>query len=47
MKKKIEFILTIMPNVAKIIDHATEEQVDKLYQQAQEKFDYELEEGLY
>lgn len=37
-KDKIEYILEIMPNVSKIIKLATDEQIENLFIQAQEKF---------
>lgn len=43
-QEKIEYILEIMPNVAKIIKFATDEQIDKLLEQAKAKFDYDLTE---
>lgn len=46
-KDKIEYILEIMPNVSKIIKLATEDQIEKLYEQAQEKFQMNLIEACY
>lgn len=47
MKEKIEFILEVMPKVEKIIGFATEDQIDKLFIQAQQKLDYELTEACF
>lgn len=42
-QKMIEFILEIMPNVKRIIDFATEDQIQALYEQAHAKLNYQLE----
>lgn len=46
-QEKIDFILEIMPNVSKILSFATEDQIDKLVEQAKQKFDYELTEASF
>ena len=46
-KEKIEYILEIMPNVSKIIKHATDDQIESLYFQAQKKLEIELLEACY
>ena len=41
-KEKIEFIKTVFPNVEKILPYTTEDNLNKLFEQAQQKVDYEL-----
>ena len=46
-KEKIEFIKTVFPNVEKILLFATEDNLNKLFEQAQQKVDYELTEAQF
>lgn len=46
-QEKIDFVLEIMPNVSKIIKFSTEDQLEKLVEQAKEKLDYELTEAAF
>ena len=46
-EEKIEYILEVMPNVSKIIKHATDDQIDNLFEQAQNKFQMNLIEACY
>lgn len=38
-QEKIEFILEVTPNLSKIIKFATDEQVDRLFEEAQKKLE--------
>ncbi|WP_208775513.1 hypothetical protein [Enterococcus gallinarum] len=46
-KEKLDFIKTIFPHVEKVLPYATEENLEKLFEQAQEKLDYELTEAQF
>lgn len=46
-KKKIDFILEVFPNVSKILDCATEDNLTKLYEQAKTKLTYQLNEASF
>ncbi|MGL9846084.1 hypothetical protein IGJ91_001243 [Enterococcus sp. DIV0765f] len=46
-KEKIEFIKTVFPNVEKILPYTTEDNLNKLFEQAQQKVDYELTEAQF
>lgn len=46
-KEKLDFIKTVFPNVEKIIPFATENNLEKLFDQAQQKVDYELTEAQF
>ena len=46
-EEKIEFILEVMPKVEKIIKFATEEQIEKLYEQGELKIELNLSEACY
>ncbi|WP_368264771.1 hypothetical protein [Enterococcus innesii] len=47
LKEKLDFIKTVFPNVEKIIPFATEDNLEKLFEQAQQKVDYELTEAQF
>lgn len=42
-QKMIDFILEIMPNVKLIVELATDDQLVRLYEQAQDKLNYQLD----
>jgi len=42
-QKMIDFILEIMPNVKLIVELATDDQLIRLYEQAQDKLNYQLD----
>ena len=42
-QKMIDFILEIMPNVKLIVELATDDQLIRLYEQAQYKLNYQLD----
>ena len=42
-QKMIDFILKIMPNVKLIVELATDDQLVRLYEQAQDKLNYQLD----
>ncbi|MGG5340209.1 hypothetical protein IGJ48_002921 [Enterococcus pernyi] len=46
-KEKIEFIKTVFPNVEKILPYAIEDNLNKLFEQAQQKVDYDLTEAQF
>ncbi len=46
-EEKIEYILEVTPNVSKIIRFVTEDQIESLYEQAQQKFQMNLIEACY
>lgn len=43
LEEMIEFILEVTPQLSLIIKHATEEQVEHLYQEAHDKLNYALD----
>lgn len=42
-EEKIEFILEVTPNLSIIIKYATDEQIDRLYEDAHARLNYALE----
>lgn len=46
-QEKIEFILEVTPNLSKIIKFATEEQIDRLVEDAKKKLDFCLTEASF
>lgn len=46
-KEKLEFIKTVLPHVEKILPFATEDNLERLFEQAQQKVDYELTEAQF
>lgn len=46
-KEKIDFILEVFPHVQKILPFATEENLEKLFEQAQQRLEVELIEAQF
>lgn len=47
MKEKIEFIKAVFPNSDRILPFATEDNIEKLFEQAKSKVDFDLTEGQF
>lgn len=46
-KEQLEFIKTVFPHVETILPFATPDNLEKLFERAQEKIDYELTEAQF
>lgn len=46
-KEKLDFILEVFPHVQKILPFATEENLEKLFEQAQQRLEVELMEAQF
>lgn len=46
-KEKLDFITMVFPHAEKIIQYATEDNLEKLFEQAQQKVNYELTEAQF
>lgn len=47
MEKKIELIKTVFPNASRILPFATDENIEKLFEQAKKKVEVELDEAQF